>query len=165
LEAKNWYFGEYEGMKFENNQPVELTDSKMNITLGRAVISDKKGNLLFYTDGKTIWNRKHDTLKNGFGLNGWWSLQQAIIIPMPGNPDIYYVFTICSKIYENKSNEGLWYHIVDMSKDNGYGAVVSKNNLVCRNVTARISATFHSDKKSVWIMVHEWNSNKYKHIC
>jgi len=99
LESKNWYFGEYEGMKFENNQPIELLDSKMNIGLGSAVISDKNGNLLFYTDGKTIWNRKHDTLKNGYNLNSFASIQEAIIIPQPGNPNIYFVFTILSKLF------------------------------------------------------------------
>jgi len=161
LEAKNWYFGYYEGMKFENNQVVELTDSKMNISLGSAVISDKKGNLLFYTDGRTIWNRNHDTMKNGFGLNSYWAIQQAIIIPLPENPNIYYVFSICPKTHELYANEGLWYHIVDISKNNGLGEIISKNNLICKNLTSRLTATYHANKRSIWIIAHEWNSRNF----
>jgi gliding motility-associated-like protein len=162
LEGKYWYFGVYCGLKFENGHPIVISDSKMDHTsAGTATISDKNGNLLFYSNGNTIWNRNHDTLKNGFGLNSsFGSSQAAIIIPQPGNPDLYYIFTVALDIAAPK--QGFWYHIIDMTKDSGKGEVIVKNHFICSNVTERIAATFHADKKSVWIMVHEWNSNNYK---
>lgn len=162
LEAKYWYFGYYCGLKFENDTPRVVTDGKMFTNMGSACISDKNGNLLFYSNGLTIWNKNHDTLKNGFGLyssQSGNSVQGAIIIPLPGNPKLYYIFTISGNV---RPNPGFWYHIVDMSKDNGKGEVILKNQYICGNVTERMSATFHANKKSVWIMVHEWNSNKFR---
>jgi PKD repeat protein len=160
LEAKHWYFGRYCGLKFENDTAIVLSNSQMITNRGSACMSDKSGNLLFYTDGFTIWNKNHDTLKNGFGLySSRSSVQGAIIIPLPGNPNLYYLFTVSGTV---RPNPGFWYHIVDMSKDNGNGEVVLKNQYICGNVTERLSATFHADKKSIWIMVHEWNSNKFK---
>ncbi|MEA3494526.1 MAG: PKD domain-containing protein, partial [Bacteroidota bacterium] len=160
LEAKHWYFGYKNAFKFENNQPVLLYDNKMSTLYGTATISDKYGKLLFYTNGTTIWNKNHDTLKNGYGLNGGYgAMPSALIIPQPGNTNLYYFFTV---INYSKSNQGFWYHIVDITKDNGKGEVILKNQFISGNVTERFSATFHSDKKSVWIMIHKWQSNNYK---
>ncbi|MBT4727159.1 MAG: PKD domain-containing protein, partial [Bacteroidetes bacterium] len=160
LEAKNWYFGNYCGLEFENNQPKVLTNGKLIYNYGGATISDKYGNLLFYTDGQTVWNRNHDTLKNGFGLySSRTSVQGAIIVPQPGNPTLYYIFTVSGA---SRPNPGFWYHILDISRDNSKGEVILKNQYICGNMTERLAATFHSDKKSVWIMVHEWNSKIFR---
>jgi gliding motility-associated-like protein len=161
LEAKNWYFGNYCSIKFENNIPIVVNDSKMKAMFGSATISDKNGKLLFYTNGYTIWSHDHDTMKNGFGLfSSLGTVQGAIIVPMPNNPNLYYLFTV--NYGEGAiSTRGFWYHIVDISKDSGRGKVILKNQFICSNVTERLSATFHADNKSVWIIVHECNSNKY----
>ncbi|MEA3495830.1 MAG: hypothetical protein U9R42_07320, partial [Bacteroidota bacterium] len=42
-EAKYWYFGYHCGLKFENNQPIKLTDGALTSPIGSAVISDKNG--------------------------------------------------------------------------------------------------------------------------
>ena len=128
LEAKNWYFGNYDAFKFVNNKPVILHNSKLTTNNGSATISDKQGNLLFYTTSKTIWNRNHDTLKNGDGLNtSVISTQGAIIIPKPGNSNLYYVFTVSGNV---RPNPGFWYHIIDITKDNGKGEVILKNQFI-----------------------------------
>jgi hypothetical protein len=66
-----------------------LFDGELNTLEGSASISDTNGQLLFYTDGATVWNRNHDTLQNGFGLLGEASsTQAALIIPKPGTSNI-----------------------------------------------------------------------------
>lgn len=161
-EATFWYFGVYTGLKFEQNGPVLLSNSAMYNLTGSATISDKYGNLLFYTNGRTIWNQEHDTMENGYGLfSGGESVQGAMIIPLPGNPYLYYLFTVAVADGWN-SHPGFWYHIVDIRLDGGKGAIIEKNKYICGNVTAKLAATYHSDRKSVWVMVHEWNSNRYK---
>ena len=171
LEAKNWYFGILKAMKFENDSIVKLFDSKMLSDRGGSCISDKNGNLLFYgnRNGKVyntgfLYNKNHDTLKNSDGY--YYSTgadQTPIIIPMPENPNKYYLFTlIAPRVGLPDSVKGLWYHIVDISKDNGKGEMILKNKKICDNVTEQISATFHADKKSVWIMVREYNTNNFK---
>jgi PKD repeat protein len=166
LEAKNWYFGMLKAIKFENDSVIKLYDSKMPSRRGGSCISDKNGNLLFYgckVGTGILYNKNHDTLKNspGFFISQA-SDQTPIIIPMPGNPNIYYLFTLLApREGWPDSMKGFWYHIVDMSKDSGKGEMILKNQKICDNVTEQISATFHADKKSVWIMVREYNTNNF----
>jgi len=63
-EANIWYFGENAGLDFNSGVPVALLDGQLNTREGCATISDKNGNLLFYTDGITVWNRSHKIMQN-----------------------------------------------------------------------------------------------------
>ena len=83
LEAKNWYFGIWQGMRFDSNGPVPIYNSAMYGGLGTSTISDKNGNLLFYGGSgwtATIWNKNHDTLKNGYGL------YNTVLVPVINHP-------------------------------------------------------------------------------
>jgi gliding motility-associated-like protein len=170
LEARYWYFGNSNygpgnGLRFDSGQTLQLADGKMKSIMGCSAISDKKGNLLFYTHGETIWNSKHDTIKNGGKIKGQkGSMQGAVIVPLPGNPYLYYVFTLSrTMIVPPGYDSGLFYHIVDMRGDNGKGEVTLKDKVVYhRRVAMRMAATFHANKKSIWIVIHEWNSNKFR---
>ena len=64
-EVNIWYFGEYAGIDFNSGSPVALTNSAMSQYEGCATISDANGNLLFYTNGMTVWNRNHEVMENG----------------------------------------------------------------------------------------------------
>src|SRR5690606_6500577 len=65
-----WFFGKYAGIDFSTNPPTVLTGGQTNCTEGVTGIADNSGNLLFYTDGETIWNASHVTMANGTGLLG-----------------------------------------------------------------------------------------------
>ena len=122
-EANIWYFGENAGLDFNNGSPVPLTDGKINTREGCASISDRNGNLLFYSDGTTVWSSNHSIMKNGQWLLGnASSTQSAIIIPHPGNPDHYYLFTVGTEI--NGGVSGFNYYLVDISKNGGLGEVI-----------------------------------------
>ena len=57
-----WYFGETAGIEFTEG-PVPINDeNQMNSLEGCATIDDADGNLMFYTNGKTIWNRLHQVM-------------------------------------------------------------------------------------------------------
>lgn len=74
---------------------MALTNGQLNTLEGCATIADTTGSLLFYTDGITVWNRNHVPMPNGSGLLGNpSSTQSGIIVPYPGNTDLYYVFTV-----------------------------------------------------------------------
>ena len=55
-EGNIWYFGYNAGIDFNSGEPVALTNSGMYTWEGCASISDLDGNLLFYTNGKKVWN-------------------------------------------------------------------------------------------------------------
>ena len=81
-QTDNWYFGNKAGLNFSTCTPTILTDGQVNTDEGVATISDANGNLLFYTDGVTVWNKQHLIMVNGTGLAGHpSSTQSAVIVP------------------------------------------------------------------------------------
>ena len=85
-QGNNWYFGEYAGLSFNTTPPTALTNGQLNTSEGCASISDKNGNILFYTDGMFVYDRTHTVMPNGSGLMGnISSFNSAIIVPKPGN--------------------------------------------------------------------------------
>ncbi|MDN6281178.1 MAG: cell surface protein, partial [Psychroflexus sp.] len=77
-EAHNWYFGDKAGLNFETSPPTALTDGALATNEGCSSISTADGQLLFYTDGRTVWNKNHNPMSNANyseetnyeGLNG-----------------------------------------------------------------------------------------------
>ena len=94
-EANIWYFGENAGLDFNTNPPSAITDGKINTLEGCSSFSDANGDLLFYSDGITVWDKNHDILKYTDGsladdLKGDpSSTQSGMIIPKPGSSSIY----------------------------------------------------------------------------
>lgn len=93
--ANNWYFGGGAGINFNTSPPTILNDGRLNTLEGCASISNDEGQLLFYTDGTTVYNRSGNIMENGTGLLGdQSSTQSAIIIPQPLSTTVYYIFTV-----------------------------------------------------------------------
>ncbi len=164
-EADFWYFGNYAGLDFSSGNPEPLTDGQLKNYEGCATISDSLGNLLFYTNGVTVWNKNHQIMANGTGLKGNESAtQSAIIIPQPKNDSLFYIFTadvLVDDISKEFITDGLNYSIVNMNKDEGKGKIITKNILLLDSVTEKITAIKHQNKKDIWLISHEWGNNKF----
>ena len=133
----------------------------MDANEGSASICDNNGSLLFYTNGVTVYNRLHQIMLNGSGLLGnQSSVQSSVIVPQPGNNNLYYIFT--TDAFENGFANGYNYSIVDITNDNGNGAVITKNMLLEPSCTERMVAVRHADGISVWIITNNRNSNIFK---
>jgi hypothetical protein len=79
-----WYFGNGAGVKFQG-APEAISGGAINTPEGTSTILDRKGNLLFYTDGRTVFDTLGAALPNGTGLAGGENSTQAVIIvPQPG---------------------------------------------------------------------------------
>lgn len=155
----NWYFGEYAGITFNTDPPSALTNGILNTGAGCASISDTSGNILFYTDGSTVFNMNHDTMQYGTGLSGnFYTTQSAVIVPLPNSNTIYYIFTL--KGWMDFPAE-ISYSIVDMSLNGGLGAVTVKNQLILSYGTERVTVVKHTNNLNFWIVFHEWNSNLF----
>lgn len=160
-EAANWYFGDNAGIRFNNNGTVtELTNGKLSTTEGCTTISDANGNLLFYTDGVTVWNKNHDAMANGFGLFGDpSSTQSAIVVPKPNDPNIYYIFTVDTSIGQNDPNFGFNYSIVDMTLNGGLGNVTTKNSNLLPVSSEKVTAVVKDCvSQSIWVITLAPNS-------
>ena len=157
--ANIWYFGENAGLDFSNGSPEVLFDSEMATIEGCATISNDFGELQFYTDGLTVYNRDHQVMQNGTGLGGdFSSSQSALIIPKPGTENYYYIFTVDADGGPN----GLQYSEVNMDLDDGLGAVTNiKNVVLLTPISEQLAATKINQQDAFWVLSHKYNSNEF----
>ncbi len=162
-----WYFPDNLGLDFNYNPPKLLRDGQISSNYGdgeaSSVIADENGNLLFYTDGNTVWNKTHKAMPNGTGLFGWKTTTQTLATPIPGSNNKYLIFTASAQgdtaIPEER---GFFYSIVDMREDEGRGDVTQKNIPLCNTTTEKIAATLHANGKDIWVVMHEWESSAFR---
>ncbi len=154
-----WYFGDLAGLDFNSGNPVALSDGMLATNEGCAAISNYNGNLLFYTDGSTVWNKDHEIMLNGENLNGnLSSTNSAIIIPKPDNIGIYYIFTVDDLAGAN----GLQYSEVDMQLDGDLGGVTSNKNILLHTpTTEKVTAVKHQNDIDWWVLSHKFNSKDF----
>ena len=85
-----WYFGYNASIEFSTGVPVVTNNSAMSQWEGCSSIADANGDLLFYTDGMSAWNKNHAVMPNSTGMLGDpSSTQSALIVPKPGSNTIY----------------------------------------------------------------------------
>lgn len=162
-EGANWYFGNQAGLNFNLTTPTALTDGQMSQMEGCAALSDIDGNLLFYTSGLKIWNANHQIMLNGDGLaGGASSTQSAILIPVPGSDNEYYIFTVGAQ----NSNAGLQYSKINMDLDDGLGGVVvGEKNIQLTpqgtQIAEKLTATYHANGEDIWVVIHALGSNEF----
>ncbi len=159
-QANNWYFGDQAGLTFNSGTPQPLFDGQLDTNEGCATISDEQGALLFYTDGRFVWNNNHNIMPNGSGLFGEsTSSQSAIIVPNPNNLDLYYIFTV-DGLFPGENNSadlrGLNYSTVDMTLNGGLGDIIpaEKNVPLLPTNSEKITAVRNADCNTFWVITH-----------
>ncbi|OIQ29630.1 MAG: hypothetical protein BM564_05315 [Bacteroidetes bacterium MedPE-SWsnd-G2] len=188
-EASVWYFGQNAGLQFDTstNTVTAITNGELNTLEGCTSISDQNGDLLFYSDGRTIWNSNHQPMPNAnenfnTGLLGDdSSTSSGLIVPKPQDANFYYIFTVDEPHHFNSSafpnevdgdgvNDGLAYSLVDMSLEGGLGDVdpLEKNitletfdptnpDEVDYKCSEKITAVKADDCSSFWVITHFTN--------
>ncbi len=165
-EGNIWYFGNYAGLDFNGGPPVALTNGALSTNEGCASICDPNGNLLFYTDGIRVYNALHAEMSNatltspGGTLNGDPSATQSgVIVPMPMNPQFYFIFTVDANI----GAYGCCYSVVNMNAAGGYGNIIlsNKNTLLFTPTSEKITAVNHANNYNIWVITHPWNSGEF----
>nr|WP_315032257.1 T9SS type A sorting domain-containing protein [uncultured Chryseobacterium sp.] len=173
-ENNHWYFGTKAAVKFASPiAPTVLIDSDMGAGSSPVgSVSDSNGKLLFYTDGKSVWNREHQMM-NGNILNGGvgspYGIQLAIL-KHPSNSNLYYIFNPVPYLLSSTGTmtPGISnYSIIDISA----GAISTTDGMPLGDFVANsISIPFigadersfsalnvgvveHADKKSFWVLI------------
>lgn len=154
-----WYFGLNAGLRFENGSVEALLDGSLNTDEGCAVQLDGLGNVLFYTDGRTVWDMTHAIMLNGTALFGdETTTQSAIVVPRTGSATQYFIFTVAPEGQPG----GLRYSVVDMSENGGFGVVTPmKNILVVTPVCEKVVAVEHANGFDQWIVTRLHQENIY----
>jgi len=166
-DAAHWYFGNFAGLNFNSGIPELDVNGALDTVEGCSAISDKEtGELLFYTEGTTVWNRNHQIMLNGTELLGSLSsTQSAVIVPQPGSDSIFYIFTtdVVQAYQINGMGNGINYSIVSMNGDNGLGEVIEKNTNLLVEGSEKISVVETSDGVNFWIVTH-FENNFYSYF-
>ncbi|MGJ8684838.1 MAG: gliding motility-associated C-terminal domain-containing protein [Nonlabens sp.] len=152
-ESSWWVFGNGAAVEFTPNPQNRSQDPFMlnaNYTQeeGVASISDDQGNLLFFTNGRDVWNKDGNIMPNGTGLLGSASsTQAAIIVKAPETPDVYFIFTV-------GTNRVLAYSRVEMTLNGGLGDVVPgiKNIVLNSGCTEKVAATIKTGSNNAYVM-------------
>ena len=160
----NWHFGNGNSINFSRGYPIVTSGSQIASVSACASISDTLGNLLFYTNGDTVWGSNNAIMPNGTGLFGNDNAQQGVLI-VP-NPDTskneYYVFTIGNP--DAGGVKELRYSIVNMSLNNSLGDVepAAKNILLESNVTEKLTAAKNYDDIDFWVVSRNLGNGQFK---
>jgi len=168
----NWFFGFNSAITFNTNDgnPKSLDSSLIYTLEGSSSISDENGNLLFYTDGQTIWNKYHKPINLDNLLYGHQSsTQSSIILNLPNSDNIYYVFTAdAGEYYKNEDgtyhkHRGFNYSIVEIINNE---PVLTKSNIkLLDTVSEKFTAIKHYNNNDYWIVAHGFNNNTfYKYL-
>ncbi|ALM47846.1 hypothetical protein AMR72_02395 [Flavobacterium psychrophilum] len=158
MQTAHWYFGANAGVDFSSGSPVAVTDGALNTKEGTSSISDEFGNLLFYTDGVTVYTKSHMIMSNGENLTGSGSsTQSTLIVPGPGISDLFYIFT--TDAIEISPKHGLRYSIVDMTLGTEGEVVSGQKNIPIslggeNNVSEKLAATVKGDCSGYWIITY-----------
>ncbi len=154
-----WLFGNGAGLDFSTGTPQPLAGSAMNTVEGSAVACDPAtGRLLFYTDGERVWDARHRKMPNGRDLGGSQnSSQSALVARLPGQDSLWYIFTTDFQ----GGDQGLRYSVVSMTRRDGLGDIIRRNELVFSPVAEKLTAVRHANGQDVWIIAHRWQSPQY----
>ncbi len=147
-----WFFGGNAGIDFNVNPPVALTNSAMDAPEGCAIVCDRNGKTIFYTNGDNVYNKKDALITSGIGGNTGAS-QSSIIVPVPGDETLYYIFT--NEAIDGGTNVTK-YSLFDLKLNGGLGDVPIKDQVLFSRGTERITAS------GKWVIIHEWGNNTFR---
>ena len=178
LQDAYWPFGRGDNtfqLDFNNSGETSFTFRQVGYDRTNASISDRYGNLLFYSNGCQVADADHQIMPHGDSLNfnlfytdfiadcrfGYIEKQGIAILPDPGNEEGYYII---HKPFEMErtptgqlvfSKENILYSYVDMTLNGGKGDITIKNDTVIHREylqSAHMAAIHHANGQDWWIL-------------
>jgi hypothetical protein len=155
-----WCFGDSAGIDFRDTANVVPIFTGMDGRGSCVSIADSLGNLLFYANTRggmavnstLVWNKNNQVMENGDSIVGQAWYNELVIVPMPDNPNQYYLFCIG---VTSISSQGFYYSVIDLSLNSGLGAVVQKNIPLIAGVRIAdcVKAIKHGNGRDWWVTV------------
>ncbi len=173
-EELRWAFGTRSGLDFSTAIPTWYSTNIFPGYESSASICNSAGDLLFYTNGFWIWNRDHEILPElTNGISGYtapvapyigypplmpWTggfvTQPTAIARMPADTSKYFVFSL-------STNGVLYYSVVDITLNGGYGGIVAGKRGVILTTELGEKLTVVRGCNNIWVMVRSKSYNQY----
>lgn len=171
----NLYGGSW--IKFHSEPPeVSFFNTPLRLA-SHATVSDKDGQLLFYTNGCKIANWQHQIMSNGDSLNpgktyndycknngSYPVVQGHLILPWPESEHRHILFHMRIADGFDLLKTEMLSSVVDMSLENGLGGVIPKykNQIAVDDTLApMLTAVRHGNGRDWWVVVPRNASNGY----
>ncbi|MBK6640370.1 MAG: T9SS type A sorting domain-containing protein [Bacteroidetes bacterium] len=176
-----WIGGDNGAISFNGDSAISFfrtENSKFSRT--SASICDQEGSLLFYSNGFNVFNRNFALMENGDSLSIGEYIEfnyglmptpdGAVIVPMPGDSNRYYLFYmdlnwIFTQLGYFLFPTHLFYSVIDLSLDGGNGAIVDGlKDISILNDTltqAGMQVIRHGNGRDWWLVCHEYGNNNY----
>jgi hypothetical protein len=168
-------------LDFSESPPlINTLHTTINLREANASICDTAGNLLFYTNGYSLFDRTHqqmagwDTLNPGYLASDWFNSGQrmpqgSLILPQPGNDSIYYVFHASHNIFPQFEDyirgDYFYYTRINMKGNEGLGEITHLNQVLLHEYLdiGKVNACRHANGRDWWIIMCTYN-DKYYHL-
>jgi gliding motility-associated-like protein len=158
-ETNFWILGPNAALDFNHSPPRATQDIRIPGAgpAGVQAMADKDGRLLFYTDGLNVYTRTGTVMPNGGsivslpqGVSGKVVAHSVALVPKPGSPYEYYVFTshTIGVVFQT------YYSLVDMRLNGGLGDVARKEvgEMGWPYLTTRTIVTGNCDQSHFWVI-------------
>lgn len=165
-QADRWFFGDKAGIDFRSGTAItDLSENVMMAIKASAVMSDSAGDLQFFTNGKSVWDRFNMLMPGATALDGDQGVTQpCLIVQQPDDPAVYFIFTTDVLAYKPDNTfttDGLRYTTIDMRMNNGLGDASKLNQPLLNPACQKLTAVMHHDGRSVWVIAHAWDSDRF----
>ncbi|MDD4598308.1 MAG: gliding motility-associated C-terminal domain-containing protein [Lentimicrobiaceae bacterium] len=163
-QTDNWYFFQNAGIKFTDGSVNANNLPGNNLTSGNgtATFSDENGNLLIYSDGMKVWNSNHNEINFGPNLAGdAGATQAALIVQRPTLNQILYIFTTDLLLPAPLGTDGFNYAKVDMTANNGAGAVLERQNHLLDQSSVMLTGVANAAQNGYWVVTHGAGNNAF----
>lgn len=156
-QANIWYWGNFCGLDFNSGVPVETHEIHASSGNAMSVMCDTSGNFLFCSGARVVWNSDGDTMPNGTDIIGdGRAAMGALVVQQPGSDHLYYLFTVA---YNQASDIGMHYSVVDMNLDGGLGDVTDEKNIPLAQAWAasnKLTSVRHANGEDIWIITRNF---------
>ena len=154
---ENWVLGRDVWLNFSGSMVSPAVSSYL-AGQRTGCISDTSGNFLLMADSTGIRDALFQLMPGGDATTlGWGQPAQFLVLPKPAYPERYYVL-----INEEMPGHRGGAVEVDMTLNNGMGAIVGNTIWYAVNVTAKLAATPRADDTGYWILQHKDGTDAFE---
>lgn len=150
-EGAVWSVGSNQQFNFQSGN-IEFSTFPSNYQ-ANSTICDKEGNLVLYTDGRTVWNRNGELVGNGDGLipSNAYQNKLPVFVPYP-KKDGWYIL-IYEEDYSDIRDNTLYYAEIDANANGGKGEVVRKKIKIHDNFHSSPSIAGFCNNSYYWLVI------------
>ncbi len=174
LYMTHWYFGNFGSVDFTSGAPVQTNTVLTNNTMqaeatytaqqpgwiaGTVSLSDSLGNLLFYSNAVSIWNKNHQKISTApiFGETDINASSGVCYVPYPNHPGKYFIAGASSNLFV--SPEGVKFAEVDINSNTVQPFKTFQHPSLPLKMSQFLTVVPHCNGIDYWIIAHGYGDD------